>query len=113
MAIPYANTTVVISRVEEGEDDDGYDPNPPRPNEIARGVRAVVSMPSASATLVGGDRIVYNATLTCDVTDLQANDTIEDVSTGLTWRCLTVVFQGGLGIDHMVANLRLVSGAAS
>jgi hypothetical protein len=111
MAIPFAKDLIDISRVDDSTVD-GWDDNPPTPIQTASGVRAVVSLPSAAPNLVGGDRIVYNATMTCDLCDLQANDTVTD-SQGTQWRCLTVVTQIGLGLDHMAANLRLVSGAAT
>lgn len=112
MGIPMAKDYVTISRVLTSDITDDYDPDPPRPAQLAKRVRAVITTPSAAPNLVGGDRIAYNATMTCDPTDLEANDKVLDAN-GTEWRCLTVVAQKGFGFNHMVVTLRLVTGAAS
>ena len=112
MAIPFAKDRISISRVPEGQDVDGYEAVTARPSLIATNVRATIGLPSASATLVGGDRIVYNATMVCDKCDLQAGDQVTDAQ-GTAWVVLTVVPQVGLGLDHYTVALRLVTGAGA
>ena len=112
MAIPFAKDLVAVSRVPEGVDVDGYDEDVPRPSQIATRVRATIGLPSAAPNLVGGDRIVYNATMVCDPCDIRENDSVVDAQ-GTRWVVLTVVPQVGLGLDHYTVALRLVTGAGA
>lgn len=113
MAIPYAKDLISISRLVESDADfDRFDPDQPVPSLVTSGVRATISLPGGSATLVGGDRVVFSASMQCDVCDLRPSDTVTDAN-GTTWMVLTVTQQVGFGLDHLAANLRLVSGAAA
>ena len=112
MTIPFNTTTITVTRVEEptGWYDD-YQANPPAPTTVIAGVRAVISPPSGTAKLIGGDRIVYNAQLRCDPCDLQPQDTVTDTN-GTAWTVLTVSEITGFGTQFMNANVRMVEGAA-
>lgn len=110
--IPFATTALTIDRTTLAAGVDPYDPNPPAPVTIATGVRAVISTPSASTHLVGGMENVYNARLTCDICDLQTDDSVTETD-GTQWRCLWVRPQVGLGVDHLVAQLRMITGNAA
>lgn len=112
MAIPFATSTGTVTRVEDATDVDPYDPpsDHPAPTTIAENVRGVVSPPTGIAKLVGGTRVVHDAKLTCDTTDLQPNDLWVD-SGGLTWTVLYASQINALGMVHTAAQLRLVEGA--
>ena len=110
--IPFAKDIVTVSRVMNSDIEDMYDPAPARRSQVASNVRAVITIPSAVATLTGGDRIVFNATMTCDPIDIQPNDVVIDQG-GYEWRTLTVTHPRAFGFDHMVVQLRLVTGAAA
>lgn len=112
MALPLNTTEISIRRTVETTDwYDGYDADPPSPQVIATGVRAVISPPSGSARLIGGDRIVYNSQLRCDPCDLQAQDTVTDAA-GNDWTVLTVSTLDTFGFSFMSADVRMVTGAA-
>ena len=114
MPIPVASTQIMVSRNSDlARDIDEYEATPPPPQEIVRDVRAVISLPSGSNRLTGGDRIVYNARLTCDVCDLQPMDLVTDQNSGDVWTCMWVRTFGLFGLKHQVAQLRQVSGASS
>lgn len=109
MSIPIATTRIAVRRIVVPQDTDSYDDSPPAPRLISDGVRAVIDTPSASTTLAGGARDVYEAGLECDVCDLQEEDQVTD-SSGTTWILLWARRVTGLGIDYMQGRVRLVSG---
>lgn len=111
MAIPINTTTIDISRSPDANDPT-IDPTdaPPSPFAVVvKGVRAVISTPSASTTVTGGTRVVFNASMRCDPTDLQVNDEVKDAS-GSVWKCLNVETEGAFGLVFMIASLRKVTG---
>ena len=110
--IPFAKDRITISRVPGSEDVDGYDPVTTHNAQVATNIRATIGLPSAAPNLVGGDRIVTNATMQCDPCDIQPNDVITDAQ-GTVWTVLTVVPQVGFGLDHYTVALRLVTGAGA
>jgi hypothetical protein len=112
MSIPFNTTTVTVSRLVDPVDTDEYDPVQPSPSQIVAGVRAVVSLPGGSVNLTGGDRVDFNTRLTCDLCDLQTEDIVTDDIEGTAWVCLWSRKSIGLGLDHIVAGLRLVTGAS-
>lgn len=109
MPIPVAINKISIHRVEWPDETDGYDP-PPAPTLIASNVRAVIPPPSGVAQLGGGDRVTYEATMSCDPVDLQPADTVTS-DDGTTWTCITARHFAAFGISMVQARLRLVSGA--
>lgn len=112
MPIPFSTTVIAITRTESGVDvtDDPYDSPSQLPFQVAEGVRAVIALPSGSPQLVGGNRIVYNTTMTCDSTDLQPNDIVTD-NAGNQWRVMWARHFGTFGLDHVQASLRQIVGA--
>lgn len=110
--IPFNTSTGTVTRVEDADTVDPYDPvdQHAAPTTIAENVRAVISPPGGTAKLIGGDRVVHDATLTCDPTDLQPGDTWID-SGGLTWTVLYASQINALGVVHTTARLRLVTGS--
>jgi hypothetical protein len=112
-AMPFATTTVAVTRPnKDAGTRDPYDPVPVPTGTapIVAHVRGVISLPSMSTNLSGGDRIVWNATLASDVCTLQPEDVVTDVD-GTKWTVLNVKEFHGIGPAHMVANLRRVTGA--
>jgi hypothetical protein len=108
--IPLATSTITVQRVASTVGQDGYDPDQPGPSTVASGVRAVVTPPSASVALSGGDRVVYTGQLTCDPVDLRADDTVTDSTSGLTWMVLWAQPVNAVGLTFVRAQLRLVQG---
>ena len=111
MAIPLFTTTITITRVPRDDTRDGYD-TPPDPDTIATGVRADIGAPSGSQNITTGDRTVVTFRLTADPTDLQADDTVIDDTTGDTYRCIWARQRRGLGLNHTTGALEQVSGAS-
>jgi hypothetical protein len=111
--IPLATTQLSIARTEPADQPyDPYDSPAVYPTQVATGVRAVITAPTANAVLSGGNQVVYAAKVTADLCDLQAGDTVTD-ATGLTWTVLWARQVLGFGLDHMEGQLRLVEGAAA
>jgi hypothetical protein len=73
-------------------------------------VRAVIGPPSASARIVGGDRVVENVTMQADPCDLIRGDIVLDAN-GQTWTVLWVTHFSQFAFDHVSAGLRIVVGA--
>lgn len=118
MAIPLSNTHIAIDRVppdpNANPQADGYAPPTEAqvPVRIAKGVRAILTAPSATTRLTGGTRVVWASTLTCDPCDLQTNDTVTEDS-GRKWTVLWATPVKGFGLSHMTASLRMVEGASA
>lgn len=111
MSIPLATTTITVKRVPPDDTRDGYDAAPD-PATIASGVAANIGAPSGSQNITTGDRTVVTFKLTCDTTDLQADDQVVDDNTGDTYRCIWARARQGLGLDHTTAALEQVEGAS-
>lgn len=112
--IPLATTKISVTRVQLDPTIDPTKAGDVTPTIIAKGVRAVIDTPTASNKLSFGDRIVYTARLTCDPCDLQENDIITDSADGTEteWRVMWTRTSIGLGINHRVAQLRMITGAS-
>lgn len=108
--IPLATTTITVTRIEAGANVDPYDPDPPAPTTVATDIRAVISPPTASVGLSGGNRVEYGAALRCDPVSLLAGDTVTD-STGTAWMVLWAREVNALGLSFMESKLRLIEGA--
>lgn len=121
MAIPFAKEYVQVKRSQSAsteadlEDIDGYDDIETAPVEplilTAEDVRAVIELPTANPNLIGGDKIVYNATMLCDPCDIQQGDWVFAYDKQYT--VLAVIHQHGLGLDHLTVTMRLVTGASA
>lgn len=109
--IPIATTTITVKRVPADDTRDGYD-TPPAAVTIATGVAASIGAPSGSQNITTGDRTVVTFKLTCDPTDLQADDSVVDDTTGEEYRCIWARQRQGLGLDHTTAALEQVEGAS-
>lgn len=112
MAVPFSNTLVTITRnVFAGSPTPDPLDSTPVVTVIASGVRATVNPPvTATEKLVHGDRVVYKSKLTCDPTAVLVADIVADAITGITWAVTWVTQVKGLGMDHTLAGLRMVSG---
>lgn len=111
MSIPLHTTKIDIRRSPDSADPN-IDPTdaPASPYVlVVSGIRAVISTPSAQTTTSGGTRVVFNASMRCDPTDLQVNDEVTD-SGGSVWRCLNVESEGAFALTFMIASLRKVTG---
>lgn len=111
MSIPLATTTITIKRVPPDDTRDGYDAAPDLAT-IATRVAANIGAPSGSQNITTGDRTVVTFRLTCDPTDLQADDQVVDDTTGDTYRCVWARGRKGLGLNHTTAALEQVTGAS-
>lgn len=105
--IPLATTTITVRRPSGGDPTDA-----PSFDRVARGVRAVISAPSGSQNVVGGNQEVVDAALSCDPTAIERTDLIEDDTTGDTYAIVWARQRVALGLDHTTAGLRKVTGAA-
>lgn len=104
-----ATTTVTVERLAEGVDP--YDAA--TPTERHSGVPAHISSPVGIETLVGGNRTSIDARLFVDPAPaLTTRDSIVDEATDESYRVVWVQRRRGLGLDHQVAGLRRVEGAA-
>lgn len=106
--IPLATTSVSTTRADRTVD--AYDPDQ-AVTAIASGIRAVIHAGGGTVRLVGGQRVVNPATVTCDPFDLRAGDTMTDDQTGQTWTVLAVSSYPQLGLGHLQASLRSTEGA--
>lgn len=108
VSIPLASHTISVLRSLTNEDVDGYDEQP-KPITIFANVRAVLSPPTSSTRLVGGERVVNNSQLRCDPIDLQPQDVVDD-GRGTQWAVLDVSQISAVGLVFTTATLRIVSG---
>ena len=108
MSIPIHTTTISVLRVPEDAERDPYDAQP-EAEVIASGVRAHISTGGGSETVVGGTQEVVTHRLSCDPTDIDHDDRIEDAE-GQTYDVVWVSDRVGLGMDHTQAGLKRVSG---
>lgn len=108
MTIPLATTTISVHRYNL-DDVDPYDP-PPTPTTVAVGVRAVISSPSGTEQVAGGQQEIVTFRLDCDPVDLQHRDQIVDDTTGDVFDVVWARDRTGLGLDYTQADLRRVAG---
>lgn len=114
MTIPLATTHIAVLRPTITDTDDPYDPaeNPtPEFVQIAQGIRAVISAPTASVNQVAGVRVTYVARLISDPTDLRASDQIIE-DDGTQWEVHWARPIVAVGLDHTEASLQMVTGYA-
>lgn len=108
--IPLATTTVTLRRTGGGAD-------PYEPDDlgfVATGVAAHVDVPAGAELVVGGRQEDVNARLLLGPTPVVVpGDDVDDDTTGECWRVTWVRRRTGLGLDHQVAGLRAVKGAAT
>lgn len=104
-----ATTTVDIERPHATSDP--YEAAPTVHGE--RSVPAHLSAPSARDVAIGGDKEVITAVCFLPIaTDVGRSDRIVDAQGG-TYDVTWVQRRRGLGLDHTVAGVRIVNGAAN
>lgn len=109
--IPLATTTITVERTALLATDDPYDTPTASPETVASGVRAHLSTP-------GGFEVQRGATqqedvawrLACDPCDMTADCVVVDDATGDRFEIEWARLRTGLGIDHIEAGLRQVTG---
>jgi hypothetical protein len=116
VTIPLANTTITIRRRNLTAIEDPADPAEYPAVEwatIAIGVRAVIAPPTANTQLIAGDRVAYGSTLRSDPCDMKPEDHLIDAKDGTEWTVLWCREFDAIGLNHMEAQLRMVTGYAS
>lgn len=112
MTIPIATTTIQVLRVPA---DPTRDPTEPGVEaEVAGGVRAHISTATGSEQLASGaaqERVYFR--LAADPCDLEHNDVVVDEATGERYEVQWVRHRQELGMDHVQAGLRQVTGTVS
>lgn len=80
---------------------------------LKAGIRAHISTPSGTETVDGGSRadVVYR--LDADPCDLTHADRVLDEDTSITYEVVWAAKRRGLGLDHTVADLRVVTDRVS
>lgn len=111
MAVPIATTTIAVLRVPTDVSRDPYDAQPD-PETVVSGVRAHVSSPSGRERVAGGSQEVVEFRLACDPTDLRHTDRVQDEQSGATYEVVWARPRQGLGLDHVEAGLKQVTGVA-
>lgn len=111
MAIPLATTTITVERTILLATDDPYDTATANPETVASGVRAHLSSPGGLELQRGQsaqEDVVWR--LACDPCDLTHDCVIVDDATGDRFEIEWARLRTGLGIDHIEAGLRQVTG---
>lgn len=113
MSVPLATTTVTVREVPADPNRDPYDAAPAAVT-VASGVRAHISTSSGREQVAGGSQEVVTFRLSCDPFDggLSHQATVEDEQTGEVYEVVWSVARFGIGLDHIQAGLRQVSGVA-
>ncbi len=111
--IPLATTTITVLRVTPADlDAEPYNDDTQRLTQVTTGVRAVVDRPQGRQReqVAGGEQVVWDFELVCDMCDLNRLDTVRDDTTGMAYR-VTWIWSVADGInDHIEAGLRFVEG---
>lgn len=111
MAIPVATTTISVERVELLATSDPYDPATASPETVASGVRAHLSSPGGIELQRGASsQEDVSWRLACDPCDITADCVIVDDATGDRYEVEWARLRTGLGVDHIEAALRQVTG---
>lgn len=112
--IPIATTTIKVTRVPTEVDGDPVDPYDPQPEaeEVAAGVRAVISSPTGRERNIGGTQQAVEFSLSCDPVELRHTDTVQDEVSGELYQVVWVTQRVGFGRDHTRAGLKQVEGLA-
>lgn len=116
MPIPYAETTIKVSRrpqLAEGTWVDPYDPAP-EPTTVATGVRAVISTSSGREATAGGQQSITELRLACDefAGGLSHYDIVTDEPSGEEYEVTWSRARTGMGLDHFSAGLKQTKGVA-
>ena len=109
MAVPLATTSIAVLRVPTDATRDPYDAQP-APETVVSGVRAHISSPSGRERVAGGSQEVVEFRLACDSVDLRHTDRVQDEQSGAIYEVVWARSRQGLGLDHVEAGLKQVSG---
>lgn len=109
--LPLAPNTVTVTRPAGLTGD--YEDATASTTAIASGARCAISAPAGTDLVAGGQKEVVDAVLTFPATpELAHTDLVVDDDTDDAYRIVWVRRRRGLGLDHQVAGLRAVTGAA-
>lgn len=111
MTLPFNTTTISVQRSNQDGTKDAYDGV--TYSAVLSGVRAVIGSPSGAETNAGGSSEDVSARLDCDPIDLRHDDRVTDEQTGETWLVTWTRRRIGLGLDHCVAELRVITDRVS
>lgn len=111
--LPIITTTITIKRPSVGGDVDPWvSADDATDTTQATGIGAHISAPSGFERAVGGAQEDVTFRLNAEVCDLSHTDRVYDEYTGITYEVVWAEIRRGLGLDHTVAELRKVVGAA-
>jgi hypothetical protein len=109
VSIPLSTTTITVRRLSDpAREKDSSEIVPEDYFPLATGVRAHIYPVSGRGAVVGGSQEVIDFRLTCDPTDLQHTDLVDDASR--TYLVVWSVLRQHPALDHVEAGLRTVSG---
>lgn len=109
--IPLATTTITVERTELLATADPYDAVTANPETVASGVRAHLSAPGGIERQRGQSQQEDVAwRLACDPCEMTADCIVVDDATGDRFEIEWARLRTGLGIDHIEASLRQVTG---
>lgn len=110
--IPFNTTTITIKRDAPGAPDDPYDAQPPRV-EIATGIRAHISTSTGFEVVAGGSQEIVSFRMDCDPVSLTNLDIVIDETTEEEYEVTWARIRHGLGLDHVEAGLKQITGVIS
>lgn len=110
--LPIAPNTVTVTRPDDQTGD--YEDDANTSTTIAAATRCAITAPTGTDVVVGGQKEIVDAVLVFPATPaLDHTDLVVDDDTADAYRVVWVRRRRGLGLDHQVAGLRSVTGAAS
>lgn len=112
MALPLSTTTVTVTRRVRASGQDLTRATPAAPTTVCpAGTRAHIGQPSGRAPERAGQQETVDAVLHVDTTvELAQHDDVADAATGTAWRVIWARRRQGLGLDHVEAGIRRVTG---
>lgn len=114
--IPLATTTISVLRLTAAQladpyDNESVDSGPASGfNVVQTGIRAHISAPSGREQVAGGEQADVAFKLAADPCDLDHADRVKDESTGHVFLVDWAFLRTAMGLDHVTAQLRRVSG---
>lgn len=110
MSLPFTTTTVTVTRPDDLTADPG---DGITLTTVASSVGAVLSSPSGRERIIAGQQQIVDKVLYVDQgTDLTHADTVTDTATGVVYEVSWVDERTELGLGHLKAGLKIVTGAA-
>ena len=111
MSVPLHTTTIAVLRVPADSARDPYGAQPAA-EVIASGIRAHISTPRGREQTAGGSQEVVEFRLSCDPVDLRHTDRVRDEQADALYEVTWARTRKGLGLDHVEAGLKQVTGAS-